>query len=377
MKGRLFVLGIAVVIALSAVSGCDVERGATAFVASVKGTNARVVVTARRPSPDVLLLGEMGRFLNLSQHDQLWSDNGKFVYIEGKNRDPVIWLSIVTMAGDQHRLLDVEHLDLLSLSISRDGRRVLISYRASRVVETPFQDGTRQDTVRFSVIESVEVATGATRQLASVDNMVVTRASYSPDRRHVAFVGRTDDPFTHYNIYVMNAHGSDMRRLTDLNSEMNPFEPPLWSPDCRRILYSIETLFIDDITHFDDIFVVDTATGISMNLTNSPNADDGQYGWSPNGRKVAFYESDASGVGAVYVMNADGTNRRKVIGNAGAPSWADDHHILVSGVAYDEATGRWFGSGILSVDLTTRQIEILVPLQDAYGSLSSPLLICR
>ena len=92
---------------------------------------------------------------------------------------------------------------------------------------------------------------------------------------------------------------------------------------------------------------------------------------------MAFYESEAPGIGAIYVMNADGTSRRKVISNAGSPSWADNQHILASGVAYEEGTGRWVGSGILRVDLITRQTEIVVPLQDAYGSLSSPLSIGR
>jgi hypothetical protein len=63
------------------------------------------------------------------------------------------------------------------------------------------------------------------------------------------------------------ASEDDMRRPHRPHSEMKPFEPPRRSPDGRNILYFLETLFIDDITHFDDIFVVDTATGISMNLT--------------------------------------------------------------------------------------------------------------
>ena len=240
-----------------------------------RARTSRVVVTASRPSPDVLALSEKGRFLNLSQHDQLWSGNGRFVYFEGRYRDPVVWLSIVTPAGDQRRLLNVEGLDISSLSISRDGRKVLIASHGSRVVETYLASGIRQDTIRFSTIESIDVATGARKQLASVDNMSISRASYSPDGRRVAFVGRTDDPNTHYNIYVMNAGGGSIRRLTDLDWGLNPFEPPRWSPNGREILYSYETLFIDDITHYDDIFVVDVVSGRSTNLTNSPDETTG------------------------------------------------------------------------------------------------------
>jgi hypothetical protein len=377
MRVHRVLLTAAFVGTLATAAGCVAGSETVAFVASLKGANSRVVVTAGRPSPDVLALSEKGRFLNLSQHDQLWSGNGRFVYFEGRYRDPVAWLSIATQSGDAKRLANVAGLDVSSLSISRDGRKVLIAFEGSRVVETYLASGTRQDTIRFSTIESIDAATGVRKQIALVDGMSISRASYSPDGKRVAFVGRTDDPQTHFNIYVMNAGGGPIERLTDLDTEMNPFEPPRWSPNGRMILCALETLFIDDITHYDDIFVVDVVSGKSTNLTGSPDADDGQYCWSPDGRRVAFYQGEAPGIGAIYVMNADGASRRKVIGNAGSLSWSDNQHILASGVVYEEGTGNWMGSGILRVDLKTGQTETVVPLQDAYASLSSPLSIGR
>jgi dipeptidyl aminopeptidase/acylaminoacyl peptidase len=368
MRARIVLLAVACVVTLSASAGCVARRDTIAFVASLRGTNGRVVVTASRPDPDVLALSERGRYLNLGQLDQLWSNDGRLVYLEGKGRDPVTWLSVVTMAGSQRRLLNVEALDISSLSISRDGLKVLIALQGSRVVETPVENGTRQDTIRFSAVDSIDTANGAVTHLASVDNMSISRASYSPDRRLIAFVGRTDDPQTRYNIYAINADGEGIIRcLTKLNAEMNPFEPPRWSPDGTKILYSLETLFIDDITHYDDLFVLDVGSGKSYSLTDTPNADDGQYCWSPDGQRVAFYSGESPGVGALCVIDADGANRKEVISNAGSPSWADIDHLL----------GRWLGSGILRIDLNTRQTEIVVPLQDSYGSLSSPLRIGR
>jgi Tol biopolymer transport system component len=377
MKARLVLITAALAMTLGSAFGCVARSDTIAFVASLKGTNSRVVVAASWPSIDVLALGEMGRFLNAGQHDQVWSGNGEFVYFEGKGRDPVTWLNMITLAGNPRRLLNVADLDISSLSISRDGRKVLIAYPGSRVIETLSESGLRQDTVRFSTVGAIDVATGERALLGSFDGMSISRASYSPDRRLIAFVGRTDDPQTHYNIYVMKANGGSVRRLTDLDAEMNPFEPPRWSPNGEKLLYSLETLFIDDITHYDDIFVIDVVSGKTVNLTDTPNADDGHYCWSPDGRKVAFYESEAPGIGAIYVMNADGTDRKKVIRNVGSPSWADIDHLLASGIAYDEGTGRWLGSGILRIDLNTRQTKIVVPLQDSYGSFSSPLRIGR
>jgi Tol biopolymer transport system component len=360
-------------------TSCGLESrssiGRIAFVTSPKGTSGRVVATATRPSPDVLAIGELGRCLTRSVHDQLWSRNGRLVCFEGAYRDPLTWLDVVDANGNnRRRLVDVEGLDLSSLSISPDGKKVLIAYHDSRTVETPFQGSVRVDTIRFSAVDSIDTANGTVRHLASVDNTSIDRAVFSPNGQRIAFVGRTDDPNTHYNIYVMNADGSNMRRLTDLDAEMNPFEPPRWSANGREILYSYETLFIDDITHYDDLFRVDVASGRSTNLTNTPKDDDGQYSWSPDGRQIAFTSVNNSAMWAIYLMDADGGNRRKVADHAGAPSWlSDGRHILASGSAYDEATGRWMGAGILEIDVKTGETRTVVPLQDAYSSLSAPL----
>jgi hypothetical protein len=75
-------------------------------------------------------------------------------------------------------------------------------------------------------------------------------------------------------------------------------------------------------------------------------------------------------------MNADGSNQRKVAGHAGAPSWIPDgRHLLASGSSYDQASGRWTGAGILEIDVKTGETRTVVPLQDAYSSLSAPLFL--
>jgi TolB protein len=64
-------------------------------------------------------------------------------------------------------------------------------------------------------------------------------------------------------------------------------------------------------------------TGLT-NLTNDPG-DDIFAVWSPDGKQIAF-NSDRSGRWALYVMNADGSNPRRLSGlkNAGRPAWSPD-----------------------------------------------------
>ncbi|HLV35639.1 MAG TPA: hypothetical protein VKY59_11020, partial [Spirillospora sp.] len=59
-----------------------------------------------------------------------------------------------------------------------------------------------------------------------------------------------------------------------------------------------------------DIFLLDVDHRLVHNLTNNPG-DDSRPAWSPDGSKIAF-ESWRNVVRAVYVMDADGTNVRRI-----------------------------------------------------------------
>jgi TolB protein len=78
-------------------------------------------------------------------------------------------------------------------------------------------------------IFSVDRRGGTPRQLtdgAARDNRPVP----SPDGMRIAFARFENNQ---WNIYVMQADGSDIRRLTDGNFNINPS----WSPDGKQILF--------------------------------------------------------------------------------------------------------------------------------------------
>lgn len=54
-----------------------------------------------------------------------------------------------------------------------------------------------------------------------------------------------------------------------------------------------------------------------IRLTENGN-NDGLPTWSPDGQSIA-YVSDQGGVWAVWVMNADGSNQRKLFNMKGSP----------------------------------------------------------
>ena len=132
--------------------------------------------------------------------------------------------------------------------------------------------------------------------------------TWSPDGSKIAFVSGV-----YCDIYVMDADGTNQTCLTN---NASPIHAPRWSPDGSRIAYILNGLS-------RDIYVIDTDGSNERNLTNNP-ADDFDPAWSPDGSKIAFV-SERDGDGDIYVMNADGSGVVRLTDAGGSrPTWSPD-----------------------------------------------------
>jgi len=80
-----------------------------------------------------------------------------------------------------------------------------------------------------------------------------------------------------------------------------------------------------------EIFVVNPDGTHPVNLTQTPKQHEHYPQVSPDGTKIAFSVDVGEGRDAVrslWVMNADGTNRRKLVDNAREPFWAPDGKVI-------------------------------------------------
>ena len=143
---------------------------------------------------------------------------------------------------------------------------------------------------------------------------------WSPDGARIAFVGgrhRQKDDSKDFTIYVMNADGTGLKRLTP--DSIRAVDPE-WSPDGTRIAFS-------GPGNWGGIYVMN-ADGTGLKRLNPDSID--AYGprWSPDGAMIAF---SGGGEGlhwsAVYVMNADGTGLKRLTPDsirALDPEWSPD-----------------------------------------------------
>ncbi len=95
---------------------------------------------------------------------------------------------------------------------------------------------------------------------------------------------------------------------------------PAVSPDGRRIA------FVSERDGNPEIYVADTRNGEVRRLTRSVRRADRRPAWAPGGRSIVW-QSGRPAAAHLYVMRADGTRKRLLVGGAGddaEPAWSPD-----------------------------------------------------
>jgi dipeptidyl aminopeptidase/acylaminoacyl peptidase len=126
--------------------------------------------------------------------------------------------------------------------------------------------------------------------------------AWSPDGTEIAFIRSVNPDEWPWQIWLMRVDGSNLRRLTDPNANVQSAESwPAWSPDGTRIAYWSAWTGISVINR-DGTGQYSLSAGIGDSpggfvLTPSGPA------WSPDGSKVLFGQDAHQYV----IVNADGT----------------------------------------------------------------------
>ena len=129
--------------------------------------------------------------------------------------------------------------------------------------------------------------------------------AWSPDGTKIAY-----DSFGP-QMTVMDADGSNKRKLT-LHSREAIFVSPTWSADGTQLAFSP----LQPIQSFTpDIYTVDTDGSDLTNLTKSPEVEESDPDFSPNGLQMCFYGGNYKTGFGIFIRNSDGSNLTPLVSN--------------------------------------------------------------
>ncbi|MFA7420405.1 MAG: DUF5050 domain-containing protein [Melioribacteraceae bacterium] len=144
---------------------------------------------------------------------------------------------------------------------------------------------------------------------------------WSPDGTKILVDGMVT-PTSPRSVYVMNADGSNLLRLTQLTDAVSA----RWSPDGRKIVFT--KYFIEQhIVIKSEIWIMNSDGSDPKNILEGAQAK-----YLPNWTKL-IYTSNASGNSEIYTCNIDGTNKVKLT-NTNADEWNVDVSADGSKIVY-------------------------------------------
>ena len=214
------------------------------------------------------------------------ADGTVFAYCLLQRNISVDWIVIVVEAPQRGRKVTIAGRVPFSLltrpTLSPDGNRIVFTRDSNRLVALDlWTDGAEVIDLSKSGAKAIELGVPGDGQ-----------PNFSPDGRRIVFTSRRDRD---YEIYVMNADGSEQRRLTHSRGiDMNP----VFSPDGRRIAFTSNR----DGNY--EIYVMDADGRNPQRVTRHPERSDFPC-WHPDGKQVVFV-GERNGRFDLYMVNAPG-----------------------------------------------------------------------
>lgn len=195
--------------------------------------------------------------------------------------------------------------------------------------------------------------TDGTGEIRLSETLKPSSPAWSADGQHILF-SSMDKNVSH--LYSVDADGKNQQEIASVSGRS-----PALSPDGKRLLYMAGTWTETQL-------MICNADGSDARMLNDGKSPAWNSHWSPDGKRIAFTgRAEPKAPLSVYIMNADGTDRREVThisadeGSAQWPVWSPDAKELAIQVSGPNHVGHlWL------VDAATGEGKKLAPHSEAW-----------
>jgi TolB protein len=257
----------------------------------------------------------------------VWSPDGKKIAF-GSDRDGNGEIYVMNADGSEQKRLTYSPIHDGDAEWSPDGTRIVFySMRRPRDRSEAMEWHEKEGTVGLHMEIHVVNADGS--ELKKLTDSPIPSCDYcptwSPDGKKIAFTSRRDG---NYEVYVMNSDGSEQKRLTHspaLDAAC------LWSPDGTKMT------FVSSTAGHHELCVMNPDGTGKKRLAHSAISAHGGF-WSPDGEKITYglghsrRETGKIANVEIYVMNSDGSEQRRLTNTAAldaSPRWSPDGRRIV------------------------------------------------
>ncbi|MCF6149796.1 MAG: M28 family peptidase [Candidatus Kuenenia sp.] len=183
----------------------------------------------------------------------------------------------------------------------------------------------------------------------------------------------------HYDIFSAHRDGSNLKRLTNA---LGYDAEGAYSPDGSKIVfcslrdaYPVENLSPEDKKHletdpsyFGEIYIMNADGSEQKRLTDQPGYDGGPF-FSPDGKRIIWRHFKENGLLAdVYTMNLDGSDKRRLT-DFGSMSWAPYYHPSNKYVIFHSNKFGFTNCELFIVDVQGEKEPIRVTFTDGFDGL--------
>lgn len=159
-------------------------------------------------------------------------------------------------------------------------------------------------------------ATGGEATPITTNEVQETAPAWSPTGERLAFMGKVDE---HWQIFIVDADGSDLEQVTGGPTD---HRYPRWHPDGQRILFN--TLTREPDPQVGQIFIMNADGTNRRQITQEDEGRNGRAFPSPDGRHIAFNSDRGGDNYEIYIMRPDGSEVQRLTNTRGddfEPAW--------------------------------------------------------